>query len=163
MYFPLLWAAFKSRRGGGTAAQRLETVATDEAERIVRWYAGFVLIFFTILPAVLAAPLQPIIAPVQSAFGVELVDFWLFTGQIKLWHLARGINAVITIGLFLFADKALRRTKHGRAHSDELVHAIIGTGLFVRGFLGIYLSAKLLHVVVTGVDWSTVEWRIIPW
>ena len=25
-------------------------------------------------------------------------------------------------------------------------------GLFVRGFLGIYLSPKLLHVVVTSVD-----------
>ncbi len=163
VYFPLLWAAFKGRRGENTAAQRVETIATDQWERIIRWYAGFVLIFLTILPAVLAAPLQPIIARVQSALGVELVDFWLFTGQIKLWHLVRGFNAVITMALFLFVDKALRRIKHGRAHSDELVHGIIGTCLFVRGFLGVYLSAKLLHIVVTAVDWSAVHWRIVPW
>ncbi|MCH8147648.1 MAG: hypothetical protein IH987_06575, partial [Planctomycetes bacterium] len=29
--------------------------------------------------------------------------------------------------------------------------------------LGIYLAAKLLHIVVTSVDWSAVNWRIIPW
>ena len=163
VYLPLLWAALKGRRGADTAAQRLDTIATDQAERLVRWYAGFVLIVLTILPAVLAAPLQPIIAPVQSAFGVELVDFWLFTGQIKLWHVVRVINAAITMGLFLFADKALRRIEHGRAYSDGLVHGIIGTGLFLRGFFGVYLAAKLLHLAVTSVDWSAVDWRIIPW
>lgn len=120
-------------------------------------------IFLTILPAVLATPLQPTIAPVQSAPGVELVDFWLFTGRIKLWHLVRAFNAGITVGLFLFADKALRRIKQGRAHPDELVHAIIGTCLYVRSFLGVYLSAKLVHIVVTSVDWSAVDWRIVPW
>ena len=46
---------------------------------------------------------------------------------------------------------------------DERVHAIIGTCLYVRAFLGVYLSAKLLHVVVTSVDWSGVDWRIVPW
>ncbi len=98
-----------------------------------------------------------------AAFDVELVDFWLFTGEIKLWHLVRTINAGITVGLFLFADKALRRMKRGRSHSDELVHAIIGVCLYVRAFLGVYLSAKLLHIVVTAVDWSAVHWRIVPW
>lgn len=163
VYFPLLWAAFKSRRVGDTAAQRLETIATDQAERVVRWYAWFVLILLTIVPAVLAAPLQPIIAPVQSALGVDVIDFWLFTGQIELWHVVRVVNSVITVGLFLFADKALRRIKYDRALSDVLVHGIIGTCLFVRGFLGLYLAAKLLHVVVTSVDWSAVDWRIVPW
>lgn len=163
VYFPLLWAAFKGRRGGDTPAQQLETIATDQGERLVRWYAGIVLIFLTVLPFVLAAPLHPIIAPVQSAFGVDLVDFWLFTGEIKLWHVVRVINAGITMGLFLFADKALRRIKYGRAHSDERVHAIIGICLFVRAFLGVYLSAKLLHIVVTAVNSSAVDWRIVPW
>lgn len=163
VYFPLLWAAFKGRRGENRAAHRVEMITTDQAERIVRWYAWVVLIFLTILPAVLAAPLQPIIARVQSAFGVEVVDFWLFTGQIKLWHVVRVFNAIITVGLFLFADKALRRIKHGDPHSDELVHKIIGTCLFVRGFLGLYLAAKLLHTVITSVDWSAVDWRIVPW
>lgn len=163
VYFPLLWAAFTSRRGQDTVAQRLETIATDQTERLVRWYAGFVLIFLTILPVVLAAPLQPTIARVQSALSVELFDFWLFTGRIKLWHLVRVINAVITMGLFVFADKALRRIKYGRPHSDQVVHRVIGTCLYVRGFLGVYLWAKLLHIVVTAVDWSAVDWRIVPW
>ena len=98
-----------------------------------------------------------------AEFGVELVDFRLFPGQIKLWHLVRVINAAITMGLFFFADNARRRIDYGHPHSDRWVHGVIGTGLYVRAFLGVYLSAKLLHLVVTSVDWSAVPWRIVPW
>ena len=38
-----------------------------------------------------------------------------------------------------------------------------GQGLFVRSISGVYLSAKLVQVVLQAIDWFAIEWSLTPW
>jgi len=162
VWAPLVWVVSTSRKGDYTLAERLDMINTAQTERFRRWYSGFVLIR-TILPFVFAAPFQPMIVALQNTWGVKVVDFWLFTGEIKLWHVMRVFNAGITFALFFFVDKALHRIKHGHPFTDGLVHGVISTSTFIRSLFGVYLASKLLHILISSIDWAAIKWSLIIW
>lgn len=146
VWLPLVFFVKISRAKGEALAERLDKIFSGVFEKGRRYIAGFDILFLFLLPMVVFIYIDPI----KNSF----VDFFLFTGTVKLWHVARIVNAFIAIGLYGIADNALRRIKYGRPPNANLIHNVISVSLFIRGFLGIYLILKLLDIIISKIDWT---------
>jgi len=163
VYAPLAWAVHATRGRGRSVEQRLEDIKDDELEKIRRAYSCFVIVVLTIAPFMLGIYVNQLMQNLDAGFSTELVHFWVFTGSVKLWHVARFVNAFLTISLFIYAGRALRKYRRRERLSEGAVSVFIRAVSGTRAFLGIYLSAKMLHLVVTAVDWRSIDWEIVPW
>jgi len=163
LYLPLIWVVRSSWPTGVTLRDRLEDFQHSKVEQLKRWYAGFVIVGLTVVPVAVFLWWHATLAALADRVGLRIVNFVLFTGEIEMWHVARLVNAAITVGVWLFADAELRGIQRGRGHTEESVGAVISTASFVRGLLGFYLVAVGLCIFATEVDWSTVHFRFVWW
>ena len=163
VYLPLVWAATVSRNDALSIRQRLAGIMTSEIERVTRWYSAYVLIVRTAIPFAFAVQLQSVIHALNEFIGPELVDYWLFMGNVHAWHVARTVSAAITFALFFAADSALRRLDNNQPLNEGFVETAVSLALFVRSLLGVYLAAKMFHIVASSVEWARISWRLTWW
>jgi hypothetical protein len=161
VYIPLLWTVHDSTVTAPTLRHKLEDIVVAPVEKLKRWYSAFVVVALNALPAilyvaarpwlqrVLASDVPPAIAPLVSAFV-----FTTPTGlDLAGWHVARGVNAFLTLGLFAYAEKRLRRVRveDATAASSATKVTIL---LFIRSVLTWYVVACTAWIVVHAVQWA---------
>lgn len=174
IYLPFLWVIRDSLSEEFTLRQRLQGLKESEAERLKRWYSGFVIIFLTVLPLVLFFTLYPRLLdllgwldPSTHPRIARLMTIFVFATPYRIevegWHVARVVNAALTLVLFYYADSTLRRLSFGK---PEGAATALNAGLLIRGLLTLYVIGCTLYILVTSVDWQLLpgfDFRWFPW
>src|SRR5262249_30819747 len=113
IYLPLLWLVWTSFPPEVPVDFRLREILRSEAEQARRVYAFVVLFVLTFIPFMLFVHFQQPILFLQEKVHLPLVDYWLFTGTVNGWHVARVISAILTLALWLYAAVTVRRLSEG--------------------------------------------------
>ena len=154
--------------------EQLSDLVGSEIEKLKRWYSGFILIFLTLAPTVIYFVLNAWWVTIEvwlkahiSGTALGLSRVFLFTTpkgiELDSWHVARSVNATLTLGMFIYAKEQLRKRKTASALPPS--HAIDMLFL-VRELLTIWVILCTVYVVVTTVDWNAlppIHVRIFPW
>ena len=169
IYFPFLWTIHDSLSEKLTVQQRLEELMQSETEWLKRVYSWFVVVALSALPLVLFFTLYPHLLhllewldPATHPRMARLATIFVFATpyriEIEGWHIARIINAALTIGLFLYADSALRQRRYRPTP--------LNVAFLTRGLLTLYVITCSVYVLVASVDWSLlpgIHVRLFPW
>ncbi|MBZ5523693.1 MAG: hypothetical protein LAP21_15775 [Acidobacteriia bacterium] len=109
VYLPIIWILHDSLVNTATFRHKLEDILEAPIERVKRWYSGFVILFLAIAPAVVYFTLHNWWQQLMRWLGTHpqilvLLSPFLPTEpaglNIKGCHLARGVNAALTIPLY---------------------------------------------------------------
>lgn len=176
IYLPILWTLHDSSVGSANFRYKLEDIKESQIERLKRWYSGFVLLFLVIIPFIIYLTKQEwwqeITTWMQSAHPavIALLSAFLPTApsglEIHGWHLARGINATLTIALFVWTDGKLRQMARGTFQKTGAAVASLNLWLLVRGILTLYIIGCTIYIVAAAVNWRglwPVHVRWFPW
>jgi hypothetical protein len=167
IYIPFIWVVWPLASPASLPAT-LDAILTTPYERVARFYAWFVLIALTALPLWGFARWHKPLMWLESRLGRPLLNLWLFTGELEVWHLMRTIGAILTLTLWFLADALLRYVNSGVARRVGAVDISIRILLIVRRGIGLYLLVVGLYIVVTEVNWMSLDypilrWRLFPW
>lgn len=167
VWLPLVYLAARVPRG---KAQTIEAIKDERAtalSSLIRVFAWISLILFfwrfLIFPSTYgwwdAQPWAEILMFVILPSGTEPQD-------ISLWHLAAGINAILSLGLFyLFWDRCALRLEQKQLLSENILF-FYRLAFWIRGFLSIYSIFCALYFVALGVHFvrvGSIDWCPFPW
>lgn len=162
IYLPFIWIIWSSLSTSATVRERLVEILESPREQLRRWYAGVVILVLSVLPFVLFSRSQSTIVQLREIIDRSLIDYWLFTGDIAVWHVARVVKAGITIGFYWFASDALRRHCFCRAWPDGTVQSVVDMGYFVRNILACYTLVVGGYFLFFAVEWPRIHLRFFP-
>jgi hypothetical protein len=173
IYLPIIWVLHDSVVGEANFQYKLADIKESQIERLKRWYSGFVLVFLVIVPAIVYATEQEwwrkmaiLMQRIHPALIALLSAFLptMRTGlEIRGWHLARGINATLTVLLFFWADGKLRQIGRGTFKKTDAAVAKLNLWLLARGLLTLYIIGCTLYIVAAAVNWRSL-WPVhIKW
>lgn len=172
VYLPLL--SIVGDHGNEDARSQLRMLLRSQIERLKRWYSSFVLLCLNVIPTLVYFVWhtwwRSIVDWVEFAMprtAIRLSAIFLFTMpdgiELDGWHIARSVNALITLGLWLFAKERIAML--GNADSGPRLKSIEFC-LTVRRTLTVYILLCTVYLIATRVDWSAitpVHVRWFPW
>ena len=85
--------------------------------------------------------------------------------QISVWQLSAVASTLVSVGLFIYADRELLRRKENRGLNDRRVNRVISIAAIIQGVLGAYSSIVLLIIlyrVVLEMEPFPIELRWLP-
>ncbi|MCH8905533.1 MAG: hypothetical protein IH840_00460 [Candidatus Heimdallarchaeota archaeon] len=170
IYLPLLWIIGTSIWRGRELLQLCNDIVRSAFERLRQVYAVFVVIVLTLLPLLSWKHLRPLIESVQEYVGWEIVNIYLITNEIQTWHLARFVNACLTLSLWLFSDwyrRSVDMAKYPKwiknSHTVARMRSTIDVALLIRGILGFYVLVCALYIFFRNIVWPQIDWTVFPW
>jgi len=176
IYLPAIWVLHDSLVEVSGLQHKLEDIKDSQIERLKRWYSAFVLLFLVIIPFIIYLTkqewLQELTTWMQHTHPaiIALLSAFLPTAptglEIRGWHLARSINATLTILLFIWADGKMRQIARGTFEKTGAAVARLNLWLLVRGILTLYIIGCTIYIVAAAVNWKGlwpihVKW--FPW
>lgn len=176
VYMPLLWILHDSLVDALTLKHKLEDIAQSPLETLKRWYSGFVIICLLIVPTTIYFAVGSWWKDISNWLQHEpravvalLSVFMPATPSglhIEGWHLARGINAILTLVLLQWTYVKLRQIERGSLVKAEPSVATLNVWLLVRGLLTLYIIGCTLSIIISAVAWNDL-WPIhikwFPW
>lgn len=175
IYLPLLFII--ADHPSGNLRLQLRDLAFSEIEKLKRLYSAFVIFCLNIIPAtvyfLLRAWWRELVAWAQDHIpqtAIRLPSLFLFTipNGIELdgWHIARTVNSILTIGLWIFAKEKLNHMEEQPAIAADAPSKGIAAWLAVRRVLTVYIIGCTIYILVTTVDWRAIppiHVRWLPW
>ncbi len=146
VYLPLIWLIHSTVSAADTVKKRLERITKGELEKLRRWISLLILPF-------LAAKIALVQGLLDATFIIgmfpseEIAQLFIFPDSWPIWQVMLAIDAILTICLFYFADKALADLEHGGGFSEKAIDGTIKAVTFLRG-------AGALAAIVFGFIWA---------
>src|SRR5262249_45776657 len=176
VYLPVLWVLNDSLVDSATFRHKLEDITNCPLERLKRWYSSFVIIVFFLMPAVIYLTLNgwwkhlsnwlqhahPSAQMLLSAF-LPAAPSGL---HVEMWHVARGVNAVLTLLLFQWTYAKLRGIERGTLLKPERSVEALNVWMLIRGLLTLYIIGCTLYIIIAALNWRGVwpfQIRWFPW
>jgi hypothetical protein len=178
---PLIWSVRRNLASSRKVEDRIGDVIEDGMERLSRWYAWIVVLFFTLLPLALLILAYSArfeyssridffaSSTISPVLGYQILKIFLFVTPSRIevgsWHLTRFVASCITIGLYGYAKKARRKVDKG-VWQELDVERRIGVAAFIRSLLGIWTSVCAVGVILRAVRWDELPAlviRLFPW
>lgn len=174
VYLPFLWVIRDSFHSDLNLRERLIDLKHSSFERLKRWYAGFVLVGLNLVPLALylvvhswaAELLRRLHASVHPGLQTLLAAFLFLQPdqvEVKGWHVARFLNASITLWMFWFAESKLRLLDFHKPVPEGRTTALLNSALLVRGTLTLYIIFCTLYLLLGAVDWHELARLRIKW
>ena len=96
----------------------------------------------------------------------RVLNVYVMPNEIHPWHIATGLNAVITLlGFYYFLDRAPRRIREGVWNGSTILNAVQAFTL-TRGIISIYTIIVGLYLTVIAarsMNWPLWSGRLFPW
>lgn len=173
LYLPLIWTVHDSAADVNSLGEKVEDIVASPVERLKRWYSGFVIVALIALPALLYITLRPwlehVLATNVPSTVEPLLSAFIFTSpkglELAGWHIARGVNAFLTFGLYVYADRGVRAIQRGVFTATQTSATRLSVVLFVRGVLTWYVIACTVWIALHAVRWADllpVRIRLLP-
>lgn len=165
LYLPLIWLTHISFSEGNTLIQKLEDIKESPAESHKRIYAYFIIIFLTILPLFIFSSLAELIiwAKQNIHTNADLMRIYIPFNKIELWHIARSLNAVLTVILYYLSYSILRDIESGKSLPGNATDILFRGAFFVRGLFALYTLICGIYIVSQSVSLPAVGSDIFPW
>jgi len=170
IYGPFIWIINSNLGETASTEEQLVDIREGESERLQRWYA-WVIIISTVISFVIAGGSTMVLYSVytnSSDIGKLVLSVFLPTDGFNLhvngWHVVRFVNAAISIWLFLYADKAIRRLQSG-AWQGSHVQRVLDSFQAVKACLAAYIIACSLTAFLKFGIWRTLpslEFHLFP-
>ncbi len=166
IYLPFLWVISTAFRKIKNLTIELKKLRTGDLSRLVTGYSVFVLALFLAKVALMVS-WNDFADWVNGAVIGQFASIYIVPKEIPIWQLVSFVNALLAIGLFLFAGAQLFSIKHGEPRlAPSLVEKILRTTTFVRGTLTLYTIACTLYITVRAAsDWDLPQLgtKWFPW
>lgn len=168
VYLPLLFVL--RRHDDVNLREQTKGIQTDDFERLARVYSIFVLVFLSLLPTVIFFTAQSwnhsIVewAKTLPPAVLRLSSIFLFTMpkgiELDGWHIARTLNALLTIALWLYIRKKIAGLER---NPDAPASKAIDGWMMVRRVLSVYTIACTVYIIVTTVNWQAIPPIHVRW
>lgn len=157
VYAPFVWIAHTTISNPLQLKDRLERITKGELEKVRRGYSWLLLTF-------LAAKIALFFHFVDFAWVVgwlklpnpQLAEAVLQPGSWPWWQFALGADALLTFGLFYFADAAIPRIEEKQVWNDGWVGNTVSSVSFVRATLAFLVMVHGFLFAWQRVDLSKV-------
>ena len=149
-YAPFVWVAHATLRNPLSVKARLERITKGELEKVRRYYSIFVV-------TVLAAKIGLVYGLIDRDWiaakfpsktlmeGLVVPDGWPW------WQMTLAADALLTFGLFLFADAALARVDTEKVWNEEAVLTTLSAASFLRAVLSIATMSHFFYIALMAV------------
>jgi len=170
VYAPFVWIIHSHRDQGLAVGERLDDVTTGATERLTRYFAYAVLAVTAVCLLITGSQLAIYIFDenVQNPVALILRDVLIPTNGfhfvIKGWHVARVVNSLAVVWLFLYADRARRRIESGRLEAGSVLRTLDAIP-YAQLFLALYTTYCVLSRFALFAFWEKlppVEWQWLP-
>ncbi|KAF0246452.1 MAG: hypothetical protein FD180_716 [Planctomycetota bacterium] len=161
-YAPLVWVV---RSATSKHLLDLEDIAHSAPEKAKRVYS-LIVIVITIVPILLYSWWANLVHGWESHIDPSFLRHFVFVRfEIDLWHVARFAGAILTLGLYFFADWAHRRSAHGSPCPPGVFKEVVRTVTLVRGLITLYVLACGLWVLwpIFKIVKLPAIGRVFPW
>lgn len=167
IYLPLLWAVSSTFKDDDNIRGRLLFTGRSAFARLLAIYSLIVL-GLLITKGILYGTWDRFkdAAWWRETKVRQIIAGYVEPDGIPIWQIASGTNALLGLGLFLFAWYTLQRQDAKLAVNESAADRVMKSTVFIRSLLTIYILACTIYITVNaarGWPWPKLGTKVFPW